>query len=266
MINYIALIVALALSAVSGYYSIIGLTTIFASTFWPVIFMGSTLEIAKLVTASWLYHNWDIAKKNIKIYLTLSLIILMIITSMGVFGFLSKSHIDQTVKINSGGSDILKEIVYKIKIEEDKISDIDKQIGMIDNAVTKMVEKGQASSSLKANDQQRKKRDELTKTKQTHIDNKIKLNQEKIRLESDQRKLEAEVGPIKYIAEFFTDNADNKQLERAVSWMIILIIIVFDPLAVVLLIAANYGLYHRKYILFQNDKSIKVDKNKLMSL
>lgn len=266
MINYIALLVALALSTVSAYYSIIGLTTIFVSAFWPVIFMGSTLEIAKLVTASWLYHNWDIASKKIKTYLTVSILILMIITSMGVFGFLSKAHIDQTVKMSTGSSDILRDINYQIKVEEDAILDIDKQVAIIDNAVTKMTEKGQASRSLKANDQQRKKRDELTKAKQTRIENKTKLTQQKIKLESDQKKLEAEVGPIKYIAELFTENADSKQLEKAVSWMIILIIIVFDPLAVVLLIAANSGLHHRKQFLYQDDKSITIHKDNITKI
>ena len=137
MINYIALFVALALSTVSAYYSIFGLTAIFASAFWPVIFMGSTLEVAKLVTASWLYHNWDIATKKIKTYLCISLLILMVITSMGVFGFLSKAHIDQTVKMSTGSADILRDINYQIKVEEDVILDIDKQIA-IDRKSTRL--------------------------------------------------------------------------------------------------------------------------------
>ena len=105
MINYLALLVALALSAVSAYYSIIGLATIFASAFIPVVLMGSVLELGKLVTASWLYNNWHHAPGVLKYYLTTSVIVLMFISSMGIFGFLSKAHIDQSISINTGSAD-----------------------------------------------------------------------------------------------------------------------------------------------------------------
>ena len=169
MINYIALLVALSLSVVSGYYSIVGLATIFSSAFYAVVFMGCVLEAGKLVTASWLYNNWSIAPRILKYYLTFAVIILMFITSMGIFGFLSKAHIDQTVTLNTGTSDQIKIIVSKINNEKDSIADLDKQIKQIDDAINKLTERGQASSSLSAADRQRKNRNDLLKKKEENV-------------------------------------------------------------------------------------------------
>ena len=101
MINYLALLVAIALSAIAAYFSVIGLTTIFAASFWPVVIMGGTLEVAKVVAASWIYRNWNITPFSIKAYLVASILALMFITSMGTFGYLSKAHIDQTTSYSN---------------------------------------------------------------------------------------------------------------------------------------------------------------------
>lgn len=241
MINYLALIVALALSGVSGFYSVYGLAQIFSSAFWPVVFMGAVLEIGKLVTASWLYNNWYKIPILIKTYLTTAVIVLMFITSMGIYGFLSRAHIEQTIRLNTGVTDQVKIIQNKIQFENQSILDIEKQITQIDAALTKLTDRGQAATSLRAADQQRKTRDTLVKRKDDHVKNISQLTSEKIRLESEIKKLEAEVGPIKYIAELIYDDADNRQLENAVRFVILLLVFVFDPLAVVLLIAANIG-------------------------
>jgi hypothetical protein len=127
MINYIALIVALALSVVSGYYSIYGLTTLFSSAFWPVVLMGTVLELGKLVTASWLYHNWDRAPRMLKYYLTLSVLVLMFISSMGIFGFLSRAHIEQSLAINTGSIQQIRIINSSIDFENNAIKDLDTQ-------------------------------------------------------------------------------------------------------------------------------------------
>jgi hypothetical protein len=242
MIDYIALSIALSVSAVSGYYSIIGLTTIFSASFWPVVVMGCVLEAGKLVSASWLYRNWKTAPLFLKSYLTLAVVVLMLITSMGIFGFLSKAHIDQQINITTGNADKVLVINNKIDVETQTIKDIDLQISQIDNAVTKMTDKGQAQSSLNAADRQRKLRDDLTKQKNAHVDTLSKLKEEKIPLESSLKKMEAEVGPIKYIAQLLFTDAGSENLERAIRGVILLLVIVFDPLAVVLLIAANSGL------------------------
>ena len=246
MINYLALVVALALSGVSGYYSIIGLTTIFASAFWPVVIMGSVLEVGKLVTASWLYRNWRQCPFLIKSYLISAVMILMFITSMGIFGFLSKAHIDQTINLNTGVADQVQILKSKISFEKQNIEDLDKQIQQIDSALNKMTDRGQAISALKAADQQRKTRESLVKRKDDHVKNISTYTEQRIRFESEIKKLEAEVGPLRYIAELIYEVQSVDNLERSVRIVILLLVFVFDPLAIVLLIAANIGITNQK--------------------
>ena len=265
MINYVALLSALAVSAVSAYYSIIGLTAIFSSQFWPIVIMGSVLEIGKLVTASWLYRNWKISPLWIKTYLTCAVALLMLITSMGIFGFLSRAHIEQTLAINSGSKDQIAIVQNRIDFDKQAIDDLDKQIAQIDAAVNKMTDRGQASSSLRAADQQRKTRDTLVKRKEELVKNISEQTTNKIKLESEVRKLEAEVGPIKYIADMLYENSGADQLERAVRIVIILLVIVFDPLAVVLLIAANHGIATRKR-LTSGPSVFTIDSDKIFDI
>ena len=246
MINYLALVIALALSGVSGYYSIIGLTTIFASAFWPVVVMGSVLEIGKLVTASWLYKNWKQTPFLIKSYLSTAVFILMFITSMGIFGFLSKAHIDQTINLNTGVADQVQILKSKISFEKQNIEDLDKQIQQIDSALNKMTDRGQASTALKAADQQRKTRESLVKRKDDHVKNISTYTEQRIRSESEIKKLEAEVGPLKYISELIYEVQSVDNLEKSVRMVILLLVFVFDPLAIVLLIAANIGITNQK--------------------
>lgn len=254
MINYLALLVALMLSAVSAYYSIAGLTAIFASAIIPIILMGSVLELGKLVTASWLFHNWNITPLFLKCYLTTAVIVLMFITSMGIFGFLSRAHIEQSLSINTGTADQIIIIQNKIDFEKQSVSDIDKQIAQIDAAINKMTDRGQAANSLRAAEQQRKQRDVFVKKKDDHVKNISTYSTERIKLVSEVKKLEAEVGPLKYIAEMVYENADVNQLEKAVRFIIIIIVFVFDPLAVLLLIAANLGI--RKTFTKMDESSI----------
>lgn len=271
IVNYLALITALAVSAVSAYYSIIGLTAIFSSQFWPIVIMGSVLEVGKLVTASWLYRNWEVTSLLIKSYLTTAVVLLMFITSMGIFGFLSRAHIEQSLIINGGAKEQVTLIQSKIETENQFIVDLDRQIQQIDAAITKLTDRGQATTSLRAADQQRKTRDILVQRKDVHVKNISAFTQERIKLESEIKKLEAEVGPIKYIAELIFENDQEANLERAVRYVIILLVIVFDPLAVILLIAANQGLTTnnkrvarvRKKPLTKNPKALKIDSEKV---
>lgn len=241
-INILALLTALSVSGVSAYYSIIGLTAIFSAAYWPIIVMGAVLEAGKLVTSSWLYRNWDTAPFLLKSYLSVAVVILMLITSMGIFGFLSKAHIEQTVNLTTGSAEEIQIIQTKIDSEQASIDDLNKQIAQIDAAVTKLTDKGQATTSLNAADKQRKIRDGLTKQKNGHAETIGNLKSQKVKLESSIKKLEAEVGPIKYIAAAIYGTSGPDVLELAVRWVIILLVSVFDPLAVVLLLAANHGL------------------------
>ena len=266
IINYLALITALAVSSVSAYYSIIGLTAIFSSQFWPIVIMGSVLEIGKLVTASWLYRNWNITPLLIKLYLTISVFLLMFITSMGIFGFLSKAHIEQNITIDSGVTDNVRIIISKIDTEKRFIEDLDKQIQQIDTALSKMTDRGQAATALKAADQQRKTRDSLVKRKDEHVKNISAFNEQRINFETQIRKLEAEVGPIKYISELIYQNAEKNDVEKSVRFVIIILVLVFDPLAIVLLIASNIGLRKKEQLININNPGILEIDNKVLGV
>lgn len=240
MINILALITALGISAVAAYYSIIGLTTIFAGAFYPILIMGSALEIGKLVTISWLYRNWHKISFGVKSYLSVCVFILMFITSMGIFGFLSKSHIEQTMNIANSQSGQIEVINQQIELNSTKVVDLDKQIVNIDGAISKLLEKGQAQTSLRAADQQRKNRDALVKQRDQLNNTLADLKTQKIKQEIEIKKLEAEVGPLKYIAELIYGKDDAKShFDSAVRLVIIILILVFDPLAVVLLLGIN---------------------------
>jgi hypothetical protein len=245
MINYLALFVAIGLSTIAAYFSVIGLTTIFAASFWPIVVMGGTLELAKVVAASWTYRNWNIAPFSIKLYLVGSIFALMFITSMGTFGYLSKAHIDQT----ANSSDVVAQLaIYdeKIKVAKENIDANRKALKQYDEAVDQIMgrsdsEKG-AERAVVVRRSQQKDRARLQEEIQAYQKEISVLNDARAPLAAQVRKVEAEVGPLKFIAELFYDNADSQFLDKTVRWVIILIVIVFDPLAIILLIAANIGL------------------------
>lgn len=268
IINYIALICALILSAVAGWYSIIGLTAIFSGSFWPVVIMGTVLEVSKIVTASWLYRNWSSTPFLLKSYLTFAVVILMFITSMGIFGFLSKAHIDQQVQLDTGVQAQVEIIDNDIKSKELEFTDIEKQVSQIDSAISKLTESGQAKTSLREAEKQKKARDSLVQKRIEIIKQINLLKQDRVKLSNEIKKLEAEVGPLKYIADLIYTNADTNQLEKAVRWVIILLVFVFDPLAILLLIAANIGLIqNRKNTTISSDSNLlSIDPNSIVKM
>lgn len=242
-ISLLALLAAVVLSCVSGYFSIIGLTTLFAGAFWPIVIMGTSLEFAKLVTASWLYRNWSQCSAFLKTYLTAAVCILIVITSMGVFGFLSKAHIEQQLKLATGVQDQIEILDSRINFSQQNLDDLDKQIAQIDTAISKFTELNQVSKSLKAVEDQRANRQSLIQKKEEEILTLSGFKTEKIKLESELKKQQAEVGPLKFVAELIygQQNAES-HFDSAVRAVIIILVVVFDPLAVILLIAANQGL------------------------
>ena len=358
LLGILTFLSALTISAVAIYYSVAGLAAIFAAAVIPIIIMGVSLEVGKLVTAVWLHRHWSRATWWLKTYLSVAVFVLMFITSMGIFGFLSKAHIEQTsmsqeqvalietiddkIARSDGkitrwttemdrllaGEDIrvdslidreqieLDKINVLIKAEKDDIrKDFDKQIKLqndrIDQArlrkesdiqaakdrfegsfgggakFDKAVEEAQANELSVASSAQREIRGINSKlnealgsvdvkysadikaiqdriqdlrgqanAKTEDLDARITeletfidkeqividgVREEKFAYEKTYRKLEAEVGPIKYIAEFiYGEQANQNLLESAVRWVIIIIIFVFDPLAVLLLIASQY--------------------------
>jgi hypothetical protein len=250
---YLMFLSAFALSASAAYYSIAGLVAIFSAAVIPIIIMGGTLEVSKLVVASWLYNNWKQIPLMMKSYFTVALIILMCLTSMGIFGFLSKAHLDQAVPSGDIASKVAV-IEEKLKTEKDTIEDAKRTIKQLDEQVNQTISRTSADTTTKGIDRsvkirksQAKERKELYSTIQTSQAEISKLNEEKAPVAAQLRKVEAEVGPIKYIAALiYGDNLDESFLEKAVRIVILMIVSVFDPLAVLMLVAANWSLKHRK--------------------
>lgn len=245
LIAYLALISGLSISAVAIYYSVAGLMAIFAAAVIPIMIMGVVLEVGKLAATVWLKQNWQRAPKFLKTYLLLAILVLMLLTSMGIFGYLSKAHLDQAVPTGDVAAkvSILDE---KIKTERDNIETARTAIKQMDAQVDARLsrsddEKG-AERAVQIRRQQQAERGRLQKEigeAQTRI---AKLNEERAPIASELRKVEAEVGPIKYIAALiYGDQADQNLLEKAVRWVIIVIVLVFDPLAVILLLASQYS-------------------------
>ena len=239
----LTLLVALLLSSVAAWYSIIGLTAIFAGAVIPVIIMGGILEIGKITTTVWLRKYWHRASLLLKLYLVPAVIALALLTSMGIFGFLSKAHMEQG--INTGDSQA-KVSLYdeKIKTQRDNIELARKALTQMDNQVDQRLSRGDSENSAERAVQiRRQQAGERTKLQKEIGDAQkeiAKLNEERAPIAAENRKIEAEVGPIKYIAALiYGDNADQNMLESAVRWVIILLVIVFDPLAIALVLAAN---------------------------
>ena len=239
----LTLLVALSLSSVAAWYSIIGLTAIFAGAVIPVIIMGGILEIGKITTTVWLRKYWHRAGWLLKLYLVPAVIALALLTSMGIFGFLSKAHMEHGI---STGDSQAKLSLYdeKIKTQRENIELARKALTQMDNQVDQRLSRGDSENSAERAVQiRRQQAGERTKLQKDIGDAQkeiAKLNEERAPIAAENRKVEAEVGPIKYIAALiYGDNADNNTLEAAVRWVIILLVIVFDPLAIALVLAAN---------------------------
>jgi len=242
-LSNLTLLVALALSAVAAYYSIIGLTAIFAGAVIPVIIMGSMLEIGKITATVWLRKYWHKSSLILKLYLVPAVVALAVLTSMGIFGFLSKAHTD--VGLVSGDAQAKLAIIdEKIKTQRDNIELARKALQQLDAQVDTRLSRGQSEQGVeRAVVIRRQQATERTKLQKDIADAQqiiSKLNEERAPLAAETRKIEAEVGPIKYIAALiYEDNPGAELLERAVRWVIILLVIVFDPLAIALVLAAN---------------------------
>ena len=244
-IAYLALFSGLTISAVAIWYSVAGLVSIFAAAVIPIIVMGVVLEVSKLIATVWLKLNWSRAPVFIRSYLIVAIAILMVITSMGIFGFLSKAHSDAGLVSGDVQSKIA---IYdeKIKTAKENIEANRKQLKQMDEAVDQVMgrstdEKGADKANNIRKSQQR---DRTALAKDIEANQKLiaKLNDDAAPIRAEVRKVEAEVGPIKYIAAFvYGDNPDANVLEKAVTWVIIIIVSVFDPLAVILLLASQYS-------------------------
>ena len=261
IIAWLALLSGLTISAVAIWYSVAGLMAIFSAAVIPIIVMGVALEISKLAGTVWLKQNWNRAPYFIRAYLLAAIAILMLITSMGIFGYLSKAHIEHssTIAPQAAKVEIYDE---KIKVIQSQIERNNKNLSQYDEAVDQIMgrskdEKGaeRANQVRKAQQKDRERIIAETKRLQKEIQT---LTEEKLPLSLEVKKAESDLGPIKYVAEVVYGTQDRDIIDKAVRLVIFIIIIVFDPLAVLLLIAANQTYKRNK----ENDTEKQVIKKK----
>ena len=255
-LTLLTFISAIAISLIAAGYSILGLATLFAGAAVPIIAMGSALEVGKLVAASWLYHNWrEDIPRALKAYLFTAIIVLIFITSIGIFGFLSKAHLDQVRP--TGNNEVQIALIDKqIKQQNLIIDRAENTLDRLDKALDVYIAKEYVTRGLKERKKQKEERDFLNAEIKKAMDEIARLTSEKGNIEIEQLKIEADVGPLKYVAELiYGDNAKD-HFDEAVRIIILILIFVFDPLAVLLLIAANISLrqWRGKRLENQNQK------------
>lgn len=262
MFGYITLGTALSLAATAAWFAIAGIMAIFAGNPIPALIMGAVIELGKVVGVSWVYRNWD-AKTKLKYIMLPLILVAMLLTSMGIFGFLSKAHIEQNADVGNNTLQIerLDQRIARqqavIDREQDKINSADSVIQQLDTTVSTLIEYDKISGpdgARAVREGQQAQRDALA-AEIAAAQNKIdttedeigELQDERLVLSQEVRELELEIGPIKYIAELIYEEPEN-QFEDAVRIVIILFIFVFDPMAIILLMAANYTLMRHQHL------------------
>ena len=260
----ITLLTALGISAVAAYYSIVGLMAIFSASAMSIAIMGVVLEIGKLITASWLYQNWKRVPFLLKSYLTLAVVVLMFITSMGIFGYLSKAHIDQ----GKGVAEIylkVERVDNRIETERNTIARYEKQLTNLDTALNRYLDLGAVSKGLAKREEQEPERKELVRLindSQKRIDDFLT---ERSEYQLQINSFEVEIGPIKYISALIYGDEALDYIDTAVRAVILTLVFVFDPLAVLLLISANMSMQdyneQRRKMLLRRKKELE-EKNK----
>jgi len=255
ILTLLTLLSAISISVVAALYSLLGLAAIFSAAKIPVLLMGGVLEVSKLVTASWLYHNWKRTPVLLKSYLTIAVVVLVFITSMGIFGFLSKAHLDQTISAGDNTLEITQ-IEKQIDRQNKRIVDADTVIEQLDKSVQTLIDYDRIrgkDGAIAVRETQKEERASLNSIIKEASDNIAELNSKKLELSKEQLAIEAEVGPLKYIAELIYGDEAKDHFDEAVRYVILLLIFVFDPLAVLLLIAANQSIRDYRKVKVDND-------------
>ena len=260
-LSILTFITSLAIAAVAAWYSIIGLTTIFSAAVVPIIIMGVVLEIGKLVAAAWVYQNWKETNVLLKSYLVSAIVVLMLITSMGIYGFLSKSHID--AGINTTEISVkLERLDNRINGEQRQIDRAEKTLKQLDDRLEKMNEGWFITRGIQQREKEQEERQQLNniiKKSESEID---KLLDKKSEYQLEVKNFEVEVGPIKYIAALVYGDEAKNYLDNTVRYVILLLIFVFDPLAVLLLISANQSYRKELKINPPEEKGLPVNVGK----
>lgn len=239
--TYLLLITALGISAVAGYFSIVGLTLIFSAVFWPIVIMGVVLEVGKLVTASFIYRMWLRVNWLMKSYFIISVVVLSAITSLGIFGYLSKSYTSDSAALYDS----------ETKISTNKeILDVERR--RLDNLLVQLEKRERGNSRIEKD------------IKQTQ-DRISSLTREIGELQKEKNKQNSEIGPIRYITELFYNKNDLETIDKAVRMIIVVLVFVFDPLAILLVVAANMMLRQRPKIK-KSKYSIEIEKDSVFSI
>lgn len=268
-ISWLTLLSGLCISSVAVYYSVVGLMAIFPAAQTAIMIMGIFLEASLLIATVWLKRYWKVAPLPIKGYLITAIIILMSITSVGIYGFLSRAHSAQSVV--SGELVAKVEMIdYQIKTINDNIAAAKNSLVQLDSAVDQSMARTTnqqgAVYAISVRKSQARERNALHKEIESSQAKLAELIKERAPIASQLRSVESEVGPIKYIAALvYGDNVDQNNLEKTVRILSLLIVVVFDPLAVVLLLASQYSFQHirekkERNLVITKDNSDKQNK------
>lgn len=241
MIHYIAFATSLVIAAVAAYFSIAGLVAMFSGAAISIMIMASVLEVGKLVTATWLHIQWKVTKLTYKVYLSSAVVVLMLITSMGIFGYLSKAHLDQMLATGNNEVEMTR-IDQKLNSEYARLESLDRQLKSLDDALDRYIELGYVTKGFEMRESQSEDRSKISQMRETINTNILTLQEERVGYEKSQLGFEAELGPIKYVAELLYGDGAEKKYDEAIRIIILMLVFVFDPLAVMLLIVSTGGI------------------------
>jgi len=234
MINQLTFATSLLVAGVAAYFSVIGLATIFAGSFWPVVIMAGVLEIGKLVTAGFLHLRWSDINRAMRYYLMSAVIVLMLITSLGIFGFLAKANIEQTLQGDSYSLE-LSIIDKRLEAKEKELGRFEERLANLDF----IIDTARPEDRNYIDRRQRDERAQIAVDIDLVVADIVELNEEKMPIQREQLVQEGEIGPIKYVAEMiYGEDVAKDKLDNAARILIMFIIFAFDPLAVLLLVAS----------------------------
>ena len=256
MINYLAFATSLLVAGVAAWFSVIGLATIFSGSYWPVIIMGGVLEIGKLVTAAFLHLNWKQIGIAMRGYLSAAVIVLMLITSLGIFGFLAKANIEQNLQGDSYSLE-MSIIDKRIEAKEAQLQRLEDRLEGLDY----IIDTARPQDRNYIDRRQRDERIEIANAVDPIVEDIVQLNNDKLPLQRLQLEQEGEIGPIKYVAEMIYGEDVDDKIDNAARILILFIIFAFDPLAVLLLVS-SVGLISRK-IVPDDDGNVSIPADKV---
>lgn len=259
--TYVTLFIAIALSGVAAYFSVLGLMEIFSASQQAVMIMAIVLELAKVSTAYWAHINWRILPKTLKAFFVSAVLILMAITSLGIYGFLAKAHVSQKFEITATYDTQIKAIEASINDKKQSLVEIDNQIKALDDAMKETAsssQRGFITKSYEINKKYLEDKQALLKLKDPVQEEILELEQRKISVEGEKALSETKIGPLKYVANLvYGDDASPEELNTAVRTLIIILITVFDPLAILLLIGTGYVLKYLEFPINRTPVAVK---------